>query len=127
MKKILIIDDEHLILRGLGTALRTSAVDVKTADTGKEALLDIADSYYNLCFLDVFLPDINGVEVLKKIKKLSPNTKVIMMSAGIIDSQMEEYIEKYAFTFIVKPFELHQVKQLAQDILAEESIALLCL
>lgn len=119
MKKILIVDDEQLLLQGLGKALQTNATEVITAETGEAALMEIASAHCHLCFLDVFLPDMDGTEVLKKIMAISPKTKVIMMTAGIINNAMKENIEKYAHMFITKPFDLLQVRMLAKRIMEE--------
>jgi two-component system response regulator AtoC len=119
MKRILIVDDEPLLLQGLGKALQNETAEVVTMETGEAALKEVASSEFHLCFLDVFLPDMNGTEVLKRIKALSPKTKVIMMTAGIINSSMKETIEKIAYMFITKPFDLLQVKMLAKRIIEE--------
>lgn len=119
MKRILIVDDEPLLLQGLGKALQNDTADVVMTETGEAALKEIASSEFHLCFLDVFLPDINGTEVLKRIMALSPKTKVIMMTAGVINNSMKETIEKIAYMFITKPFDLLQVKMLAKRIIDE--------
>jgi len=114
MKKILIVDDQQLLLYGLKKALKTETTEVTTTETGKVALTEIASSSYDLCFLDIFLPDISGVDLLNRFKELSPATKVIMMTAGIITDSMKENIEKNAYMFITKPFDILQVKMLAK-------------
>lgn len=121
MKKILVVDDEAFFLQGLGNALKTASTEVTVVETGKSALQEIASSPYQLCFLDICLPDIDGVEILKRIKEISPHTKVIMMTAGVITAAMQETIEKYAHMFLTKPFDLFQVRMLAKSILEEAS------
>jgi two-component system, NtrC family, response regulator AtoC len=113
-KRVLIVDDDPLLLQGLGKALQTDATEVITVETGKAALKEVASSEFHLCFLDVFLPDMNGMEVLKGITVLSPKTKVIMMTAGVVNNSVKETIEKIAHMFITKPFDLLQVKMLAK-------------
>lgn len=113
-KRILIVDDEPLLLQGLGKALQSDAAEVVAMETGEAALREVASSEVHLCFLDVFLPDMDGTEVLKKITTLSPKTKVIMMTAGVISNAMKETIEKTAHMFITKPFDLLQVRMLAK-------------
>jgi len=121
MKRVLVVDDESFLLNGLGKALKTDSTDVTTVETGNSALQEIAASPYQLCFLDLFLPDVNGVDVLKKIKEMSPQTKVIVMTAGVVTRSMQESIEKDAYMFITKPFDLLQVKMLARRILEESA------
>jgi DNA-binding NtrC family response regulator len=122
MKRILIVDDELLLLQGLGKALQTDATEVVTVETGEAALKEVSSSEFHLCFLDVFLPDMNGTEVLKRIAVLSPKTKVIMMTAGSINNPMKEAIEKIAYMFITKPFDLLQVKMLAKRIIEQPTL-----
>ena len=122
MKRILVVDDEQLLLQGFGKALQTNVTEVTTVETGEAALSEIASSHFHLCFLDVFLPDMNGTEVLKRIKAISPKTKVVMMTAGIITDTMTKAIEKNAHMFITKPFDLLQVKMLAKSIIDEPGL-----
>jgi DNA-binding NtrC family response regulator len=123
MKRILIVDDEQLLLQGLKKVLQNEVseaiTEVVTAETGEDALAKIAASPCHLCFLDIFLPDMNGTAVLEKIKATSPQTKVIMMSAGIISNAMKESIEKNAYMFVPKPFDLLQIRMLARRIVEE--------
>ena len=118
-KRILIVDDEPMLLQGLGKALQNDAAEVVAMETGEAALKEVASSEFHLCFLDVFLPDMDGTEVLKRITALSPKTKVIMMSAGVINNSMKETIEKTAYMFIAKPFDLLQVRMLARRVIEE--------
>ena len=121
MKRILVVDDDRLFLHGFDKALQVASTEVKTVETGNSALLEVASCSYQLCFLDLFLPDLDGMEVLKRIKEVSPKTKVIVMTAGVVDKAMQESIEKDAYMFIPKPFDLLQVKMLARRII-EESV-----
>jgi DNA-binding NtrC family response regulator len=119
MKRILVVDDDLLLLQGFYKALQTDMTEVTTVETGEAALSEIVSSFFHLCFLDVFLPGMNGTEVLKSITAISPKTKVVIMTAGIIDDSMTETIEKKAYMFITKPFDLLQVKILARRIVEE--------
>ena len=122
-KRILIVDDDQLLLRGLEKAFQNDVseaiTEVVTAETGEAALAKIASAPCHLCFLDISLPDMDGTEVLKKIRAASPETKVIMMTAGIVNSAMQENIERNAYMFIPKPFDLLQIRMLAKRIVEE--------
>lgn len=119
MKKILIVDDEVFLLQGLARALQTPATDVKIVETGADALVEIAASSYQLCFLDIFLPDLHGTKVMEKIRAISPQTKIVIMTAGVVNNEMRDLIENSAYLFITKPFELLQVKMIVKLALAE--------
>ncbi|MBA4422281.1 MAG: hypothetical protein C0390_04155 [Syntrophus sp. (in: bacteria)] len=122
MKRILVVDDEQLLLQGFNKALHTEVTEVTTVETGEAALSEVASSHFHLCFLDVYLPGMDGTEVLKRIKAISPKTKVIIMTAGIINDTMTKAIEKNAHMFITKPFDLLQVKMLAKSIIDEPEL-----
>lgn len=116
MKKILLVDDETFFLQSLDRALQSNATEVKKVGTGQEALQEVAATPYHICFLDICLPDLEGIEVLKKIMEVSPKTKVIMMTAGAITINMQKIIEEYAYMFLSKPFDLFQARMLAENI-----------
>lgn len=113
-RKILIVDDEELILSGLSKCLANDNTGIKTVSTGADALQEISSCPYDLCFLDVFLPDMNGIEVMKKIRKLSPATKVVIMTAHDVNGDMSKDIKDNSFNFIGKPFDLAQVRAITE-------------
>lgn len=89
-KGVLLIDDEETILSLLKRVLeiRHSDVDVTTATTGEEGVRQFENSRPFLTFLDLALPDINGIEVLQRIRQIDPEANVIMLT-GMSDIAME--------------------------------------
>jgi DNA-binding NtrC family response regulator len=119
-QRILIVDDEEFFSQGFARSLQNATTDVRTADTAQAALTELAAFPYDLCFLDFYLPDSDGEGVLKKIGEISPQTKVIVMTAGIItNKEQEENIERNAYLFITKPFDLLHIKMLTSRIIEE--------
>ena len=118
MKKILIADDENLILYSLSSLLQGSQTEVKTVKNGTEALREIGTHFYDLCFLDINLPDLSGMDVMKTIKEVSPATKIIIMTGGDPDDTTMRFIEENASLFLSKPFDLDMVKVSVEKILA---------
>jgi len=116
MNKILIVDDEGLIRNVLSQALSNDNTEVKTAATGSDAISSINATSYNLCFLDIQLPDMNGLDVMKKIKTISPETKVVIMSANLVTEEMKREIQKIAYGFVSKPFGLSQIKTISEEL-----------
>jgi DNA-binding response OmpR family regulator len=78
---VLIVDDEALTLRTLGRALGDEGFEVFLAMSGEEAIKLLSDDHPDFALLDVVLPGINGIEVLRQAKAVSPATIVLMMSA----------------------------------------------
>jgi len=111
MKRILIIDDEPLIRYALSTGLRRNDYFIKPVSCGQDAIVEICHFYYDLCFLDVNLAGLSGLDIMKTIKKISPSSKIIIMTAGEVDSEMLHDIQENANLLMGKPFDLDLVKE----------------
>jgi DNA-binding NtrC family response regulator len=118
MKRILIVDDEILIRYALSASLRQDDTYVKAVEFGKDALSEINRIFYDLCFLDVNLPDMNGLDLMKVIKRSSPATKIIIMTGGVVDEpEMLQSIQSNVNLLLPKPFDLDRIKQFVDRIL----------
>ena len=121
MKRILIVDDESLIRYSLSASLQRDDTYIKAVECGKDALSEINHIFYNLCFLDVNLPDINGLDLMKTIKKSSPSTKIIIMTASVVDEpEVVQSIQANAHLLLSKPFDLARVKLFVDRIIGQE-------
>lgn len=116
MCRILVVDDEPFILSSIERAISNSA-EVKTVGTASEALKEVSSCNYALCLLDFLLPDMNGLEVMNRINKISPDTKVAIMTGSLLDDTMKQTIEESAYHFIPKPFSLQQIKDVVQSVI----------
>ena len=103
---ILIVDDEALTLRTIGRALDGEGFEVLLASSGEEALTTIAEQQPDFALLDVVLPGINGIEVLRQAKLTSPSTTFIMMSAYHLVERAVEAMKLGAFDYLTKPFHI---------------------
>jgi DNA-binding NtrC family response regulator len=101
---ILIVDDEALTLRTIGRALDGEGFEVFLANNGEEALKSISEELPDLALVDVVLPGIDGIEVLRQAKKSSPGTIVIMMSAYHLVERAVEAMKLGAYDYLIKPF-----------------------
>jgi len=111
--RILVVDDNPLILISMSRFLKKISL-VKTVSTAEEALDVIKEQHYDLCFLDVTLPGMTGLDAMKLIKELSPNTKVAIMTGTLLDEAMREQVDDYAYTFLEKPFALSDIEGVAK-------------
>ncbi len=112
-KRILIVDDEPLILSQMSKALYAICDfrgEIITAANGEDAIEEIDCSFYNICFLDINLPDMSGLDVMKKIKKLSPDTGIAIMTGSYITDEMQRTIDEGASLFLEKPFDFTRIK-----------------
>src|SRR2546430_9893301 len=107
---VLVVDDEPDIARILADRLQTMSLDVQTAHDGEEALLAIQQNPPGLVFLDIQLPKLNGIEVLKRVRKEWQDLPVIIMTAYGTIAGAVEAMKEGATDFVTKPFDLDHVK-----------------
>lgn len=79
-------------------------------ENGERAIDEVSSCFYDICFLDINLPDINGLDVMKRIHDITPSTKVVIMTAEVLDDNMKRKIEENASLFLPKPVELETVR-----------------
>jgi len=103
---VLIIDDEALTLSTISRGLSEEGFEVLTAPSGEEGLRLFEEEKPDLTLLDIVLPGINGVEVLRQIKASSPASIVIMMSAYHMVDRAVEAMKLGAYDYLIKPFHL---------------------
>ncbi|MCK9426839.1 MAG: sigma-54 dependent transcriptional regulator [Ignavibacteriaceae bacterium] len=109
MGKILIVDDEKDMRQLLSDILKSEGYEVRTAESGKKALKEIEVMRPEIVLLDIRLPDMNGIEVLKEIKKLDESIVVIMLSAyGEIQNAVDA-MKLGAFDYFTKPFHNEEI------------------
>lgn len=103
-KKIMVVDDSVVIRKMVEIALENEPIDVVSAPTGKEALSKLDEENIDLIILDLMLPDLNGLDILKAIKAASSNLPVIILTGKDSSKDLELAKEYGAEDFITKPF-----------------------
>lgn len=122
---ILIVDDEILTLNNLKKAFENEKYEIHLADTGEKAL-EVFDIFKpHLVLLDLMLPGISGIEVLKRIKEKGNETIVIMMTAYEILEKAVEAMKLGAYDYLLKPFKLNDLKNIVKRALETLSLRLL--
>ena len=108
-KTILIIDDEESIRTSLKGALEDEGFDVLTAATGEDGIFKASDELPDLILLDIWMPGIDGIETLNRLKRLLPKLPVVMISGhGTIEVAVKA-TRMGAYDFIEKPLSLEKV------------------
>jgi DNA-binding NtrC family response regulator len=119
---ILVVDDETTITCALDLLLRDEGYDINIASTVVEAQSLLARRWFDLVFLDLRLPDGDGIALLEHIKDTTPDTEVILMTAhGSLEVTIDA-IKRGAFYYLEKPFTYEQVMILAQRTLQFKEI-----
>lgn len=116
-ERILVVDDEESIRWVLTRGLARRGWKVQSAENAHLALRRLAEQDYALVFLDVRLPDIDGLTLLEQIRALAnPPMVVVMTAQGTVDTAINA-MKKGAYEYIIKPFDLEDVVTLAHQAL----------
>ncbi|MCJ7813476.1 sigma-54 dependent transcriptional regulator, partial [bacterium] len=119
MADVLIVDDEKNMRRSLSIALEEWGYETSEASCGKEALDLITHEVYDILLTDLVMEEMDGIELLQKVKELSPSTEVILMSAHGTISRAVEAMQLGAYNFIVKPFSMDHLQVILQKALKQ--------
>lgn len=118
--KILIVDDEKLIVKGLKFALEQDDNEIDCAYDGQEALEKIRAVRYDIVLLDVMLPILSGFEVCEAVREFS-DVPIIMLTAKGEDEDKIEGLEHGADDYVTKPFNVQEVKARIKAVLRRSS------
>jgi len=118
---ILIADDELSVRRSLNVILRKK-YNVVTADTGEGALLRVKRENIDLLLLDIKLPDMDGLEVLKQIKSIDENLMVVVITAVKEAKTAVEAMKMGAYDYIAKPFNVTELRALVDNALEKRAL-----
>ncbi len=121
-KSILIVDDEKNIRLTLSQALEVFDVDIETAASGEKALEKLNEKEFGLVLLDLRLPGMDGMEVLRRLREIRPDIRVIMITAhGTVESAVEA-MKLGACDFLQKPFIPDEIRNLVSRVVDREKI-----
>ena len=109
-KKVLVVDDEKLIVKGIRFSLEQDGMEVDCAYDGEEALECILAEDYDLIVLDLNLPGMDGMEILKELRQKNEETKVIILSARGQIADKVEGLDAGANDYMEKPFHLQELE-----------------
>jgi DNA-binding NtrC family response regulator len=110
MEKILIVDDEAFIRENLERILQEEQYATTSARDGKQALDFLKEEPFDLVFLDLKLPDVSGLEILKKVKEYDPDLLVIIMTGYASVESAVDALKMGAYDYIKKPFKADVIK-----------------
>ena len=114
---VLVVDDQIGMLETFTDILEDKGFSVVTADDGFTAIERVKEQSFDLIFMDIKMPGINGVQTFREIKKINPEIAVIMMTAYSVEDLVKEAIEEGAYTVVYKPFDMDKVIQTIEKVL----------
>jgi two-component system KDP operon response regulator KdpE len=108
VRKVLVVDDEPQIRRALRTSLGAHGHEVRTAANGEEAIVAAAEEPLDLVFLDLGLPDLDGTEVIRRIRSFS-DVPIIVLSVRDRQADKVDALDAGADDYVTKPFGVEEV------------------
>jgi two-component system, NtrC family, response regulator AtoC len=120
--KILLVEDEDLSRDSLTRLLKMAAFNVKGAASGKIALSLLTHEQFDIIITDLFLPDSNGIEILKQAKDSSPYTEVILITGHASAETAVKAMKEGAFDYITKPLNFDELSILISKALEKRQL-----
>lgn len=107
--RILVVDDEEALRLSLGELLSDEGYEITTVGSGEEALEKLAEMPFDLLLVDLIMPGIDGLQVMKSAKRIAPETVVIMLTAhGSLQSAIQA-LRRGAHDYLLKPCEIDEI------------------
>jgi len=113
--RILVVDDDLVVQNALQRLLESNEYQVTTCNSGMEALQAIKDQEFSVAFVDFKMPQMSGLELIKRLKKAKPSMSIIMITAFGEISTSVEAMKLGAFHFMTKPFDNEEVLELVNS------------
>lgn len=120
MERILVVDDDNDLRLTIVDALQSSGFQVDEASNGNEAIDKMRSTRYDIAIVDMVMPRVTGLELLSEIKKISPRTKIIIMTAFATIDNAVEAIKRGASDYVKKPFRLWEFLSIVNRTIEEK-------
>jgi CheY-like chemotaxis protein len=114
-KNVLVVDDDKLICWALEREFAGSGHSARVVENGADALEELRRKPFDLVFLDIHLPDSNGIELLRDIGGIAPDAKIIIMSGDASETNRKLAFIGGALQFLEKPFDLSEVHDILRS------------
>ena len=113
-EELLVVDDEPQMLIAVNETMRRLGYGVTTAGSGMEALRRLKEKYYGLVITDMRMPEVSGLDLLRRIKNLAPQTPVVLLTAyGTVQNAVDAMREG-AFDYLLKPFDAEALENVVR-------------
>jgi DNA-binding NtrC family response regulator len=117
---ILVVDDKFNDRETLKTILADKGYRVATASDGSEAIEMVKSKHYDIIFLDVRLPGMDGMETFERVKEIDPEVTVIMMTGYTEEDLLRRAVNEGAYTCVHKPFNMEKLIGIVEGISTEK-------
>ncbi len=119
--RILVVDDDESIRRVLTAILQDEGYIVEAVDTAKKGIEQSENSFFNLALIDVRLPDMEGVELLGKLRDTKPKMRKIIITGYPTLQNAAAAVNKGADAYVMKPFDVEKILQTIKEQLQKQA------
>ena len=121
-ERVLLVDDELDFTEVLSERMNSRGVDVDTAASGREALDKVRDRSYDAVILDLAMPDMDGIETLKRLIEGNPDLQVILLTGHATLEKGIEAVKLGAMSFLEKPAEIQKLIETIDEAKAKKML-----
>lgn len=121
---ILVVDDLRSMRLTLGGILEDNGHQVVTVEDGYQAISAVKKAHFDVIFMDIKMPGINGVQTFREVKKIDPKAVVIMMTAYSVEDLVKEAVEEGAYAIVYKPFDIDKIVTTIEEALSQKMVIL---
>ena len=121
---ILVVDDIRSMRVTLGGILEDKGHNVVMVENGYQAIEAVKKTLFDVIFIDIKMPGINGVQTFREIKKIDRKAVVIMMTAYSVEDLLKEALEEGAYATVYKPFDVDKIITIIEEVLHEKTLIL---
>ena len=115
--KILVVDGTRAMRMTLSVIIEDQGYDVTQVEDGYQAIDAAGETSFDLIFIGIKMPGLNGVHTFREIKKISPASAVVMMTGFAAEELLKEALDEGAFAIIYKPFQIERIISLLESVL----------
>jgi CheY-like chemotaxis protein len=112
---ILIVDDNISLCKTMSFVLGRKGYAVATAKNGPEAIVRVEESPFDVIFMDIKMPLMDGVETHRRIKQIRPEAVVMMMTAYAVEELVQQALEEGAYGIVYKPLDIEKVVAVIEE------------
>ena len=121
---LLIVDDQEELCEVLKDVFQDIGYQVDAVQRGKEAVAKAEQTFFHVVLIDIILPDMSGIEVLKRVKEVSPQTEGIIITGNASLKNSIDALSIGAFSYLIKPLDLDEVRAVIQNALEKQRMAM---
>jgi len=120
--RILVADDKISHRQMIEAVLAAEGYEVTQAEDGQAAISAVEDRFYDLVIMDVRMPNVDGIQALQKIKQISPDIPVIIMTAYASVGSAVDALKSSAYDYLIKPLDIDELKILVDKALRHHQL-----